>query len=1538
MVTLTAGAVAVSAGAVSLAPSQAAASEDIDWTLQDAESDASFHDAAAIDSQRAWAVGTDGTVERTVDGGEDWEVQDTPDDLDGEVLMGVTFVDEQTGWAVGSFGAIIHTDDGGDEWTTQEAEHTDTLHDVDFVDEQTGWAVGTQTGLLHTSDGGTTWTEQVLEQDDSGLSNLQAVVFVDKATGWIAAPGTILHTSDGGESWDEQDLPAGALGGEVLDLSFADERHGWVVASDGSVLHTSDGGGTWTTQDLDDEMWLQGVGFADRRTGVAVATASETPSMVRTADGGATWTEQEVPSDGSLSAVELVDATAGWAVGDNGTVLRYDVDAPPHGTQQWEEQDTPTERNLQDIAFADEDIGWAVGRGDESVTTDDGGATWTVMDTMMDIDNPLTSVTFFDAEVGWATGFDGEILRTPDAGTTWQQRYDTDSGAWADVAAVGRETAMVVGADADEPAVLYTDDSGEQWEHVQPDIGDAVPRGVAFSSADTVWVVGDEGLVLRSEDGGETWDTLDVDTDEDLYDVAVADDDTAWIVGDEGTLLHTTDAGDTWNEQVSGTDEDLLGVAFVDADTGWAIGAGGVIRSTVDGGGTWYLEESGTNETLTGIAFLDDETVWASGANGTLVALTPTEPPEPAQGTIVGTVHDDDEVPVDGAEVVAEEVETEAEAVASTDESGDFELPNLDAGTYDVTVSAVGFESATEADVQVEAGDSATVDVDLQPIGPEPPGSIAGTVAREPLGIGSGDEVDFQEPVAGAVVEVVSESQRTVLRTLADIDGHYEVTGLPDGEYRVQVGGMRRYLDVDQDAEVADGAETTVDLTLVGTNTALGAADQTLPDLSMRGHLAMGSGYVNVTFPLRAIEVVMRSEDGEVIGPLVTDSSGPVETSGAWRFWDLPEGEYTFEAMTRDTPERPWGLDASDRDRTWTQNEAPATVDRDWMGGLTLNREDRLGSAVEQFDDWGALEGSVVDADSDEPIGTAVVQIPGTVSFAAGIDRAQPVAADGEFLLDHLWSGEQDIAVWAPGYQQEAVPGVMVDEGQTVDLGEIQLEPVGGGYGPGVMPDGPSATKGGTIEGELIDTDTGEPIDGGDATVQLLRGHDDQETTTATVDEDGGFSDEGFAAEASDYRVHAIADGYEPTTVDVWVGHGDTLDIEVSLDPIESEAETGTITGTVIDAFTDEELDDAVVEAVHLDPDSADDGRTAVMMSTGSTFEFDELAAGSWQVTAAAVDGYRTEVRQVEVEADAITATTLGMDVDDEVRVTGSVTDEDGDSIADAEVLVEGPGHGEVVATATTDADGRYFVGNLETDQRYTLTVDAEGHEPYASHADSTVVDDGYEGRAFTHHPRDVELSASSEPAPAPAPPDDDEDDPAPDVAEFDDVSADSTHATAIAALVEDEIMQGYDDDTFGPDDHLTRGQTASVLARAFDLQADSDPDFDDVEADDTHADAIAAVSDVAGLEGNEDGTFGPHDDVSRGQLATIMAGVLELEATDDVPDFDDVDPEHTHAAGIAALAEHDILEGYEDGTFGPDEPLRRDQAASVIHRALEQT
>jgi hypothetical protein len=170
----------------------------------------------------------------------------------------------------------------------------------------------------------------------------------------------------------------------------------------------------------------------------------------------------------------------------------------------------------------------------------------------------------------------------------------------------------------------------------------------------------------------------------------------------------------------------------------------------------------------------------------------------------------------------------------------------------------------------------------------------------------------------------------------------------------------------------------------------------------------------------------------------------------------------------------------------------------------------------------------------------------------------------------------------------------------------------------------------------------------------------------------------------------------------------------------------------------------------------------------------------------------------------------------------------------------------------------------------------------------------------------------------------------------FPDVSG--THRAAVLQLAEDGVINGCADNLFCPARGLTRGQMASLMARALGLkEASSAQRFADVPTSHPHRAGIHALVENGIVSGYPDGTFRPQNDVARDQMATFLANGLNLPRVLYTGRFRDVGPLNSHARAVEAVAREEITFGCNsDGTlYCPSSTLRRDQAASLLHRAL---
>jgi len=115
---------------------------------------------------------------------------------------------------------------------------------------------------------------------------------------------------------------------------------------------------------------------------------------------------------------------------------------------------------------------------------------------------------------------------------------------------------------------------------------------------------------------------------------------------------------------------------------------------------------------------------------------------------------------------------------------------------------------------------------------------------------------------------------------------------------------------------------------------------------------------------------------------------------------------------------------------------------------------------------------------------------------------------------------------------------------------------------------------------------------------------------------------------------------------------------------------------------------------------------------------------------------------------------------------------------------------------------------------------------------------------------------------------------------------------------------------------------------------------FADVTSSNVHRLAIDCVASVGVTSGLRDGTFNPSGTVTRAQMATFLANIVDRVVTlPPAPDagFPDVIAGSTHDASINRLAALGIIRGDASGQFNPDRPVTRANLASFLVRTYEE-
>jgi methionine-rich copper-binding protein CopC len=166
----------------------------------------------------------------------------------------------------------------------------------------------------------------------------------------------------------------------------------------------------------------------------------------------------------------------------------------------------------------------------------------------------------------------------------------------------------------------------------------------------------------------------------------------------------------------------------------------------------------------------------------------------------------------------------------------------------------------------------------------------------------------------------------------------------------------------------------------------------------------------------------------------------------------------------------------------------------------------------------------------------------------------------------------------------------------------------------------------------------------------------------------------------------------------------------------------------------------------------------------------------------------------------------------------------------------------------------------------------------------------------------------------------------------FPDVSSDRESAPAIEALVKAGVIKGYPDG-FHPREEISRQHAAVMFVRALKLPTDNvtDPGFKDVPTTHPYYKEIAAAT-AAGFF-NKGETFNPTNNFTRGQSASVIVRAYDLKGDTKTPFTDLAGSGHEEAIGI--MYNLGLAKGTGD-TFKPGNNVTREQFAMLLHRTIE--
>ena len=176
--------------------------------------------------------------------------------------------------------------------------------------------------------------------------------------------------------------------------------------------------------------------------------------------------------------------------------------------------------------------------------------------------------------------------------------------------------------------------------------------------------------------------------------------------------------------------------------------------------------------------------------------------------------------------------------------------------------------------------------------------------------------------------------------------------------------------------------------------------------------------------------------------------------------------------------------------------------------------------------------------------------------------------------------------------------------------------------------------------------------------------------------------------------------------------------------------------------------------------------------------------------------------------------------------------------------------------------------------------------------------------------------------------------------------TTDSNGILILPAVEHEAYIVGYDDGTFRPDNDMSRAEAAAIFARLISEQKgekiSGKSSFKDVDNNEWYAEYLGYLAKYDIINGYNDGTFKPDNSVTRAEFVTMAVRYYALfnnvTKTGYTVEYVDVEKDYWAYNDVAYAKHIGWLNGYADGTFRGDNNITRAEVVTVVNRATGRT
>lgn len=150
-------------------------------------------------------------------------------------------------------------------------------------------------------------------------------------------------------------------------------------------------------------------------------------------------------------------------------------------------------------------------------------------------------------------------------------------------------------------------------------------------------------------------------------------------------------------------------------------------------------------------------------------------------------------------------------------------------------------------------------------------------------------------------------------------------------------------------------------------------------------------------------------------------------------------------------------------------------------------------------------------------------------------------------------------------------------------------------------------------------------------------------------------------------------------------------------------------------------------------------------------------------------------------------------------------------------------------------------------------------------------------------------------------------------------------------------FMRGDIDGNLNPNNNITRAEFVTIINRAFGYDRMGTTPFTDVKDTDWYDEDVAIAYTAGYITGTSESTFSPLSEITREEAAVILARNMMMQpAVGENTDFADGRDLSSWSSGLVSTASaYNLISGYPDGSFRPQNPITRGEVAIMVTKAV---